>query len=169
MHLPVLSRRTLLQSGSFAALTAMAQTVKARDAGDHDDEEIVKLVFILRRLPHLSLEEFHRHWKNKHAQLVMKYAEQTRILRYTQSHTLSGNALRTALGNRPDGRAERQIEDAPFDGIAELWWRTTDLSVFDKPAGQEAVKAWLEDEHKFVDVRRYNLWWTIEHVIVDAT
>ncbi|HBQ49001.1 MAG TPA: EthD family reductase, partial [Hyphomonas atlantica] len=48
---------------------------------------MIKLTFCLRRLPHLSREEFQVYWREKHAPLVAKHAEVLGILRYVQNHT----------------------------------------------------------------------------------
>lgn len=155
------SRRKML-IGSLAILPALAEA----STGKEPPDEVIKLIYVLRRKPTLSIDEFHAHWLNKHAALVRKFAKQTKILRYTQSHTLLGDALREAMGGASDGRAEREITEAEYDGVAELWWRTADLGVFATPIGQKAVKLWLEDEFNFIDIKRSNLWISREHVIV---
>jgi hypothetical protein len=95
---------------------------------------------ILRRKPELTLDEFQQYWLNNHAALVRKYAKETKIHRYIQSHTLLGDVRRKAMGDASDGRAEREIEEKEYDGVAELWWKTADLRVFSQPIGQKAVK-----------------------------
>ena len=161
MQQHLFSRRRLL-IGSLAVLPALAETT----TGMEPEDEVIKLIYILRRKPGMSLDDFHHYWLNNHGALVRKYAKQTKIRRYTQSHTLLGEARRQAMGDASDGRAEREIEEREYDGVAELWWRTGDLHVFSKPIGQKAVKEWLEDEHNFVDIKRSNLWISKEHVIV---
>ena len=42
---------------------------------------MIKLVFCLRRLPHLSREEFQRYWREQHAPLVARHAETLRLAR----------------------------------------------------------------------------------------
>ena len=105
MHGRLLSRRKWLV-GSFAILPALAEALR----GSESANEIIKLIYILRRKPELSLAQFHEHWFKKHADLVRKYAKATKILRYTQSDTLVGNALRDAIGeDASDGRREREL------------------------------------------------------------
>lgn len=48
---------------------------------------MVKMVYCLRRLSHLSREEFQRYWREKHGPLVQKHAATLRIRRYVQVHT----------------------------------------------------------------------------------
>ena len=49
---------------------------------------MVKLVFCLTRLPHLSREEFQRYWRERHGPLVRESAKALGIRRYVQVHTL---------------------------------------------------------------------------------
>ena len=52
---------------------------------------MVKLTFTLRRLPHLSREEFQRYWREQHAPLVEKHRE---VLGIRVLHTSpSGHAI----------------------------------------------------------------------------
>ena len=75
---------------------------------------MIKLVFCLRRLPHLSREEFHRYWLDTHGPLVRELAPALGVKRYTQVHTVT-SAFSEAM---------RRHRGAPedFDGVAELWW-----------------------------------------------
>ena len=62
---------------------------------------MVKLVFCLTRLPHLSREEFQRHWRERHGPLVRESAKALGIRRYVQVHTLAtpvNDALRRGRG-----------------------------------------------------------------------
>ena len=122
---------------------------------------MIKLVFCLRRLPHLSLAEFQRYWLEQHGPLVRRHAATLRIKRYVQVHTLDS----------PVNEAIRRSRDSgdPYDGVAELWWDgVEDLAAGSgTPEGQEAARELLEDERKFVDLRRSALWVGEEHPIVD--
>ena len=62
---------------------------------------MVKLVFCLTRLPHLSREEFQRHWRERHGPHVRESAKALGIRRYVQVHTLAtpvNDALRRGRG-----------------------------------------------------------------------
>lgn len=48
----------------------------------------VKLVFVARRRPELSPEEFQDYWINSHAPLVRELQDVIRIQSYAQSYTL---------------------------------------------------------------------------------
>lgn len=122
---------------------------------------MIKLVFSLRRLPHLSRAEFQRYWRETHAPLVRRHAGALRIRRYVQSHTLDtplNEALQASRGG-PQG----------YDGHAELWWNSlTDLqAALASPEGQQAGLDLLEDERKFIDLQRSPLGIVEERRIVD--
>ena len=82
--------------------------------------DLIKSVYLTRRLPGLSVEEFQAHWLETHALLVPKTPG---LLGYTQSHT----AAECYQGAEPY-----------YDGVAELWW--PDLETF--------IQAWNSEQHK---------------------
>jgi uncharacterized protein (TIGR02118 family) len=121
---------------------------------------MIKLSFCLRRLPHLTREEFQEYWRETHAPLVRRHAAALRIHRYVQTHALPGEAadsLRASRGGPPG-----------YDGVAELWWENeTDLAeAAATPAGAEAGRALLEDERRFIDLARSPLFWAREHEVI---
>lgn len=122
---------------------------------------MIKLVFCLRRLPHLSLEEFQRYWLETHGPLVRSHAGTLRIKRYVQVHTLDSPVNETLRASRDAGE--------PYDGVAELWWdNAEDLAAATAtPEGQQAAGELLEDERKFIDLPRSALWVAQEHPVVD--
>ena len=106
---------------------------------------MLKLIFCLRRQPHLSREEFQRYWREVHGPLVRQQAAVLRIRRYVQAHTLTdplNDALRAGRGS-----------DEPFDGVAELWWDSrADLeAATGSEAGAAASRLLFEDERRFID------------------
>ncbi len=125
------------------------------------ESSIVKLVFVLRRLPNLSLEEFHRYWLETHAPLVKHHAEAILVLRYVQAHTIEdplSEMLRTFRAT---------VE--PYDGVAELWRENGKAlaAVSVTLEGQRARGELIEDEKRFIDLKRSSLWLTQEHVIIE--
>ena len=74
---------------------------------------MIKLVFVLRRRPELSREEFQRYWRSEHGPLVAERAAAIGARRYVQAHTLD-TPLDAALHEHRRGE--------PYDGVAELWW-----------------------------------------------
>ena len=109
---------------------------------------MLKLVFCLRRLPHLSRDEFQRYWRETHAPLVRRHATALAIRRYVQLHTLD-DPLNEAL------RASRGGPE-PYDGIAELWWESRDAlqAAIASPEGNRAGEELLADERRFIDLAR---------------
>lgn len=122
---------------------------------------MIKLVFCLRRLPHLSLAEFQRYWLEQHGPLVRRHAATLRIKRYVQVHTLDSPVNEAIRRSRDSGE--------PYDGVAELWWDSVeDMAAGSAtPEGRDAARELLEDERKFVDLRLSVLWVGEEHPIVD--
>jgi uncharacterized protein (TIGR02118 family) len=120
---------------------------------------MIKLVFCLRRLPHLSRAEFQRYWSETHAPLVRQHAATLGIRRYLQLHTLE-HPTQDAL------RASRGGPEA-YDGVAELWWDDVgDLARTDD-AWRAAALALLEDERRFIDLERSPLFVGEERAIID--
>ncbi len=73
---------------------------------------MLKLTFCLRRLPHLSLEEFHRYWREEHGPLMEKHRAALGYVYYAQVHRVAdelGDAVAAARGG-----------PAPYDGIVEV-------------------------------------------------
>ncbi len=119
---------------------------------------MVKLVFCLRRLPHLSREEFQRYWRETHAPLVASHAETLRIKRYVQVHTLD-TPMNAAFRGTRGGPVE-------YDGVAELWWDSEDDFTNPLPGAAEASAELLEDERRFIDLANSPLWIAVEHEVV---
>jgi uncharacterized protein (TIGR02118 family) len=122
---------------------------------------VVKIVFCLRRLPHLSLAEFQEYWLQKHGPLVRSHAETLRIRRYVQTHTLDNAGLQHAIASY------RGAPEA-YDGMAELWWDSLDdlLQAPATPEGRAASVALLEDERHFIDHAHSPLWIAEEHEVI---
>ena len=120
---------------------------------------MIKLVFVLRRRPELSREEFQRYWRENHAQLVRERAETIGARRYVQVHTLD-----TPL----DGALREHRKGEPYDGVAELWWDSIDAltaSLGDEDALKAAGEL-LADEATFIDLENSAIWLAEEHQIV---
>lgn len=122
---------------------------------------MVHLIFCLRRLPHLTREEFQRYWREQHAPLVRAHADALGIRRYVQAHTIDP-AMSRAI-------AESRHAPDPFDGVAELW---LDLDVLAAraatPAAMEAGRALLEDERRFIDLPNSPIFFADDHVVIGS-
>ena len=120
---------------------------------------MVHLIFCLRRLPHLSREEFQRYWRETHAPLVRAHAAALGIRRYVQAHTINP-ALSQAIG------AARGAPD-PFDGVAELWFDLDELMARSAtPAVIAAGRILLEDERRFIDLPNSPIFFAEDNVVI---
>ena len=123
---------------------------------------MVKLIYCLRKLDRLSLEEFQKYWFEKHGPLVRSHKEALRIRRYVQVHTLEdplNKAYQEGRG-RPDA----------YDGVAELWWDSLEdmQAASATPEGKAAGKELVEDEKKFIDLSRSPLWVAHERPVIEG-
>lgn len=125
---------------------------------------MIRLTFVLRRKPGMSLAEFQQYWRDNHGPLVAKHSTTLNILRYVQVHTLEDPTNDQLAGAR--GTMEK-----PYDGVAELWWTNRDALVapMSNPAGQAAAKELVEDEAKFIDLPNSPLWFAYEYPQVNPT
>ena len=119
---------------------------------------MVKLVYVVRRRPDLSPEQFRRRWL-EHGPLVRRLASDLRARRYVQSHTLEtplNAALAASRGMGP-----------PYDGITEVWWESLDelAAALRTPEAEAAGRALLEDERAFIDLAASRIFLTEEHPI----
>ncbi len=122
---------------------------------------MLHLIFCLRRLPHLSREEFQRYWREQHAPLVAAYAAALGIRRYVQAHTVEHPVAQGAAAAR--GAPE------PYDGVAELWFDAQVLlERMQSGVGAEAARALLEDERRFLDLPRSPIFCAEDHVVLDG-
>ena len=120
---------------------------------------MIHLIFCLRRLPHLSREEFQRYWRETHAPLVRASAAALGIRRYVQAHTIDhpvADAARAARGAGDD-----------YDGVAELWF---DEDAWERrgatPESIAAGRQLLEDERRFIDLARSPIFFARDHEVI---
>lgn len=123
---------------------------------------MVKFTFCLRRLPHLSRQEFQQYWRETHTPLVRQHAALLRIRRYVQSYTLSvaeNEAIRQRWGT-----------EEPYDGVVEVWWNHLGelTEALHTPEGRQAHRELQEDERRFIDLTRSCAWFVEEVTVVDV-
>lgn len=118
---------------------------------------MIKVTFCLRRLPHLSREEFQHYWLNVHAPLVAQHAAALNIRRYVQSHTLDQAAIAGLAGPRGSPPA--------YDGVAEIWIGESKDDALREEA-RRANRILLEDEKKFIDLPHSPIFYSRSHEIV---
>lgn len=106
---------------------------------------MVKMIFLVKRLPHLSREEFQRYWREHHAAMVRERAEVIGIRRYVQRHVVSEPMFERA--------ADIRGGLAAYDGIAELWWeRESDRTPAQQAAARQANQDLYDDGRTFIDM-----------------
>jgi EthD domain len=107
-----------------------------------------RIVFPLRRLPHLTRDAFQAYWFDVHGPLVAAHAATLGVVRYQQVHT----------------RHETRAPCVPcFDGMAELWIDPARRST-DAGAVAAASAVLLEDERTFIDHAASPVWIAEEDV-----
>ncbi|MFN9847162.1 MAG: EthD domain-containing protein [Alphaproteobacteria bacterium] len=123
---------------------------------------MIKLTFCLVRLPHLSREAFQAYWFDTHGPLVASVADELKIRRYVQLHSLPAEASAGL-------RASRSAPDE-YDGVAELWVDSLEVLAENgrRPEARTAAALLLEDERRFIDLPKSPLWWGQERVVVGA-
>ena len=120
---------------------------------------MIKFVYVVRRRPDVSPDEFRKYWLEKHGPLVRSQAQALRAKRYVQSHTL----------DTPFNQLAQQIRGTlpPYDGLTELWWDSLEdlVAAAQTPEGQQANLALAQDEAKFCDLPKCSVFFTEEHTI----
>ena len=123
---------------------------------------MVRISYLMRRLPHLSLEEFQSYWSEQHPQAAPEDAFSTLgVNRYVQVLPLETNARNLVIGPRT-GLVE------PFDGIAELWVES--IEALQRDWSTEKAKEYLEiffkDEQNFIDWTRSTILVSEENIVM---
>jgi uncharacterized protein (TIGR02118 family) len=120
---------------------------------------MIKLMFCLRRAPHLTREQFQEYWRNHHAALVAERARSLGVVRYVQCHTLDDALAR--------GLAESRNAPEAFDGVAELWWPSLEQRFGpQKDAARRAGAELLADEREFIDLAASPIFYVQEVEVV---
>lgn len=125
---------------------------------------MIRVTFVLRRKPGMSRPAFQEYWQEIHGPLVAKHSRNLDILRYVQVHTLD-DPLNAAMAQARDSMEE------PYDGVAELWWRSREAlaEVLETTEAEEAAAELLEDEQRFIDLPSSPLWLAYEYPQVNPT
>lgn len=125
---------------------------------------MIRLVFLLRRRPSMTLDAFQQYWRDEHGPLVASFARHIGALRYTQSHRLD-DPMNASMHQARGGM------EPEYDGVAELWWDSEDAlgAALATEAGRKAAAALLADEEKFIDLPSSPLWLNHEYPQVNPT
>ena len=121
---------------------------------------MLKTVYVLRRKPGMTLEEFQNYWHEKHGPLVKQHAATLGIQRYIQVHSRPPSQARPA-----DPIRGPMLE--PFDGVAELWTDAASATGSEEER-RKAGQALAEDEANFIDFSRSAIWRGEERPIIDG-
>ena len=111
---------------------------------------MIRISYLMRRLPQLTLEEFQSYWSEKHPQAAPEDAfPLLGVKRYVQVLPFESEARDLVIGPRT-GLVE------PFDGIAELWIDSEESLIKDwsTEKAKEYVGIFFEDEKNFIDWSR---------------
>ncbi|MGD0073404.1 MAG: EthD family reductase [Candidatus Binataceae bacterium] len=108
---------------------------------------MVKLVEFLFRQPGMDFQRFQSHWGKIHGPIAAKIPQ---MRRYVQSHVLP--------------YAYREGRQPAYDGVAEVWFDSTDaMRLSEKTAEYAATRA---DEPNFLDASTFKFIITKEHTII---
>jgi len=100
----------------------------------------IRLIALMTRLPHVSFEQFDRHWGEIHKPLIESLpAVKSGLVKYKQFHiSPETNAALAAKG----------LPVMPYDGIVE--WEAEKLEdILDLFASEELIKKVIPDEENF--------------------
>ena len=122
---------------------------------------MIRISYLMRRLPNLSLEEFQAYWSEKHPQAAPEDAFAVLgVKRYVQVLPLETDARDDVIGPRTG-------LEAPYDGIAELW--VDDIEAIKRDFSTEKAKEYIEiffkDEQNFIDWERSTILVSNERVV----
>ena len=109
---------------------------------------MIRLIYVLRRKPSMSRDEFQKYWHEVHGPLVARHATTLKVLRYVQDHTLDDPM------NEQMARARGGMEP-PYDGVAELWWTTREAfaTSFASWPGRPPPKNWSKTKRRLSTCR----------------
>jgi len=103
---------------------------------------MVKAIYLIRRKPGMSHDDFHRYWREVHGAIAARIPG---LRRYVQCHATT------------DG--------AEYDGAAEAWF--DDMDAVRRAVASEEYAAARADEARFIDLDRTTLIFTEEVRVID--
>jgi len=114
---------------------------------------MIKLIAMLKRKPELSVEEFHRHWREVHGPLIRNTKSGSYVVRYEQNH-------------RPLSDYGNPIV-SDYDGVTVQWYRS--MEEFRASIAEPDFAEIQADFEKFIDTA--SLVWLLteeEEVVIDG-
>jgi uncharacterized protein (TIGR02118 family) len=147
-------------SGGRGARHTLAAAAADAAAAAQPSAAMIKMICCLRRLPHLTPEQFQDYWLNRHGPLVLRHAAVMNVRRYVQIHTAE-DPLNGAI-QKSRGAPE------PYDGVAELWFDSVASLTAPNgtPEGRAAMRAIREDERNFIDQARSPMFVGADHELI---
>ena len=106
---------------------------------------MIKAIYLIRRRPGMSYEDFHRYWREVHGAIAARIPG---LRRYVQCHALP---VAPAI-------------DDPFDGAAEAWF--DDMDAVRRALESPEYAAARADESRFIDLDRTSLIFTEEVPVI---
>lgn len=94
---------------------------------------MIKVIYLIRRKPGMSVEDFHRYWREVHGAIAARIPG---LRGYVQCHALTGEGS----------------PGTDYDGAAEVWF--DDMEALQRAAGTPEYAAAREDEARFIDLER---------------
>jgi uncharacterized protein (TIGR02118 family) len=105
---------------------------------------MVKAIYLIRRRPGMSYEDFHRYWREVHGAIAARIPG---MRRYVQCHALPAGS----------------VEDS-YDGAAEAWF--DDMDAVRRAVASPEYAAARADEARFIDLERTTLIFTEEVPVI---
>lgn len=100
---------------------------------------MIKAIYLIRRKPGMSAEDFHRYWREVHGAIAARIPG---LRRYVQCHVIESDA------------------GAAYDGAAEVWF--DDMEALRRAVASPEYAAAREDEGRFIDLEHAALIFTEE-------
>ena len=91
-------------------------------------DDVFKLVFLLKRNPGMTVDEYRDYYARRHSKLGEK--AMASALRYVRRHVV------------PEGNLSSEVKELPFDTVMEIWWESRDS--FASPENAMPEDLWNE-------------------------
>jgi len=122
---------------------------------------VIDVILCARRRNEMSLEEFHRYWRDEHAPLVASHAGTLGILSYVL-HLSRNTGLESIVQD------DRGCPADVYDGVAVLSFESLDEMAAKgaQPAALAAAEELADDERRFIDHAQSRIWFADHHTII---
>jgi len=110
---------------------------------------MIKIFYLIPKRPDISDEQFHRHWREVHAQFALRI---TGLRRYVQSHRIKHGGFGLSC---------------PYEGVAEVWFDSLEAAR-QMQQSREYREGAFADEPNFIDTSRLAWIATQENVVLDG-